>query len=52
MKHILMLLVANAGSIVCVIISGILAVNQLGNWGWFLFAAWLLSTYVEFHDKP
>lgn len=52
MNSYLMAMVAtNIASILCVIIAGLMLYLGKGGWGWFLFAALLLSTTVEFKEK-
>ena len=50
MLQVAVLILALIPATVCVCISGYLAMNGLGGWGWFLFVGLLLSN-ISFNSK-
>ena len=51
MKNIMLVLVSNTASICCVLGAIELARTGKSGWGWFLFAAWGLTSNWEFTKK-
>lgn len=50
-KFIVANLAVNLMSFACVYIAGYLVMNDKGNWGWFLLAGAVFSSYVTYNKK-
>ena len=46
------LLAANLAALACIVVAGLLAYEERGGWGWFLFAALLFGSTTVVQRRP